>query len=80
LTGYALFLPSVTSELNAWMGRVALSAEGDESRRGQVVFLILCYSGPMILGLVVRVVHLVAQKLIHLLSQPAEDDAEFRME
>lgn len=80
LVGYALFLPSVTDEINAWIGRSVPPGNEDQNRRAQVVFLLMCYSAPMILGLVARLVQLGGRKLASRLETREEDDARFRME
>ena len=80
LVGYAFFLPSVTSELNAWIGRSTPPSNEDDSRHAQIVFLLLCYSAPMILGLAARLVQLAVRKLALRWAVENEDDPRFRME
>lgn len=80
LVGYALFLPSVTSELNAWLGKPAVSGDGDNNRRAHIVFLVLCYAAPMILGLAVRLVHSAGKWVALRLNAASADDENFRME
>ena len=80
LVGYALFLPAVTNEFNAWMGATTVPADDDGNRRAQIVFLMLCYAAPMILGLMARMVQLAGQKLARRLAARDEDDPQFRME
>lgn len=80
LVGYALFLPSVTTELNAWLGRTVTPGDQDENRRAQIVFLILCYSMPMILAVAARGVQLVGRKLASRLAEGDQEDERFRME
>lgn len=77
---YALFLPSVTSEFNAWMGRTVDLGEVGENRRSQVIFLMLCYCAPMILGLTARLIHLGGQLLAKRLQDKPGSDDEFTME
>ncbi len=77
---YALFLPAVTSELNAWMGRTVDLGEVGENRRAQIVFLMLCYAAPMILGLVARLIHLGGQLLAKRMEDKSDGDDEFTME
>lgn len=77
---YALFLPSVTSELNAWMGRSSALGDVGENRRAQIVFLMLCYSAPMILGLAARLIQLGGRMLASRLEDQPGNDDEFTME
>lgn len=77
---YALFLPSVTSELNAWMGRTVDLGEVGQNRRAQIVFLMLCYSAPMILGLTARLIHLGGRMLAKQMQDKPGSDDEFTME
>jgi hypothetical protein len=80
LAGYALFLPSVTTELNAWLGRTSAPVAEEASRRGQIVFLLLCYAAPMVLSLAARLVQVAARGLLSRLADREEDDPRFRME
>lgn len=77
---YALFLPSVTSELNAWLGRAVDLGEVGENRRAHIVFLMLCYSAPMILGLVARLIQIGGRMLAKRLEDQVSNDDEFTME
>lgn len=80
LVGYALFLPSVTNELNAWIGRSVPPGNEDQSRRAQIVFLMLCYAAPMLLGLVARLVQVAGRKLVNRLVVRDEEDPQFHMD
>ncbi|MGN6548128.1 MAG: hypothetical protein ACTHK7_24040 [Aureliella sp.] len=80
LVGYALFLPSVTTELNAWLGRTVAPGDEDQNRFRQIVFLILCYSMPMILAAAARAVQLAGRKLASWLPREDQEDDRFRME
>ena len=82
LVGYALFLPSVTNEINAWIGRSVPPGDEDQSRRAQIVFLMLCYAAPMLLGLVARLVQIAGRQLANRLAagDEDEDDPQFRMD
>ena len=77
---YALLLPPVTSELNAWLGRTADLGEGGGTRRSQIVFLMLCYAAPMILGLVARLIQIAGRLLAKRMVEATEGDDEFSME
>ena len=80
LVGYALFLPAVTSEFNAWMGATTAPSNEDGNRRAQIVFLMLCYAAPMMLGLAARLVQLAGQTLAKRMASREDDNPEFRME
>ena len=80
LVGYAFFLPSVTTELNAWLGRTVPPGDQDENRRAHIVFLVLCYSMPMILAVAARSVQLAGRKLAGRLAAEDQEDERFRME
>ena len=78
---YALQVPAITSELNAWMGRPNPVVDSAAGRAAQVKFLLVVYSAPLVLGLLVYLLHY----LLTLIdgwsrrSQEASDDP-FRME
>ncbi len=76
----ALMLPPVTSELNAWMGRTVDLGDVGENRRSQIVFLMICYSAPMILGLMARLIHLGGRVLSKQLDESSDKHDEFTME
>lgn len=80
LVGYALFLPSVTTELNAWLGRTVPPGDQDENRRAQIVFLVLCYAMPMILAIAARGVQLLGRMIARRLASEDREDERFRME
>ncbi len=77
---YALFLPPVTSELFAWLGRTVDLGDVGKTRRSQIIFLMMCYSAPMILGLAARLVHLGGRMLAKRLEETSSEDDEFSME
>ena len=80
LVVYSLFLPSVTNEANAWLGRtVAPTALGDD-RRAHVIFLVLCYSAPMTLALMTGIIQRLGRWVIARLFAADEVSDEFRMD
>ncbi len=81
LIGYASLLPSVTSEISAWMGQPASSVGTESSRRAQVTFLMIAYSAPLGLALVIRLCQLFVRWVLKATARP-EDESEdqFRME
>ncbi len=80
MLGYALFLPSVRAELNAWLGRPTEEGQLEDNRRMHIIFLMMCYSAPLVLGLVARLVHFGGRYLAERLQPADDDDSEFRME
>ncbi|MEO8268673.1 MAG: hypothetical protein ABI557_03070 [Aureliella sp.] len=81
LIWYALQVPAITSELNAWLGRPNPVVDTAAGRRAQVTFLLVVYSAPLALGILVYMLHYVLQWL-NRWSQSREDsdDESFRME
>lgn len=61
LLWFALQVPAITTELvnglggglGDWLGRSSTAVDTPESRRSQVIFLLLIYSAPLTLGTVV---------------------------
>jgi len=47
---WASRLPLVSNELNAWMGTVPSTNRDGSDRRTQLMFLILCYSSPLLMA------------------------------
>ncbi|MFO1066827.1 MAG: hypothetical protein U0892_23455 [Pirellulales bacterium] len=81
LTVSALMLPPVTAELYAWLGVNADAGNPAQTRRMQLGFLLLCYSAPLIVGLITRLLHLGAKRVAALMrAADGDDDDEFRME
>lgn len=77
----ALTLPPVIAELSAWFGQTPDPGDNAANRRAQVIFLLLCYSAPLIIGLVTRIVHLSLKRVLARVDQRSqEDDEPFRME
>ncbi len=78
---YALQVPAITSELNAWLGRPNPVVDTAAGRRAQVIFLMVVYSAPLALGIMVYMLHYLLQWL-NRWSQSHEDtdDESFRME
>jgi hypothetical protein len=81
LVWYALQVPAITSELNAWLGRPNPVVDTAEGRRAQVIFLLVVYSAPLALGIMVYMLHYFLAWL-NRWSQTREDadDEPFRME
>lgn len=81
LVWYALQVPAITSELNAWLGRPNPVVDTAEGRRAQVIFLLVVYSAPLALGIMVYTLHYLLAWLNHW-SQTRDDadDEPYRME
>lgn len=50
----ALRVPAVMMELDAWFGKPSRPVDTAEGREAQVVFVLFCYVGPLLLGLLLR--------------------------
>lgn len=79
---YAMRVPAITSELNAWMGRTDEVVARGDARKAQVVFAMFVYSAPMALGILVWLLHLAINCFDRYAARwrSEESDAEFRME
>ncbi len=81
LIWYALQVPAITSELNAWAGRPNPVVDTAAGRRAQLVFLMFVYSAPLALGILVYMLHYWLQWLNRWRqSREGADDDLFRME
>jgi hypothetical protein len=84
--GFALLLynamrvPAIWIELDAWMGKPSRPADLADGREAQVVFVLFCYSAPLLLGLLLHSVQLGISwierrgRLVR-----AKEDEQFRM-
>jgi hypothetical protein len=81
LVYYALQVPAITSELNAWMGTSNLPVDTTQSRAAHVKFLLVVYSAPLALGLLVYLLHY-AVGLVEgwTKNRTSDSDDAFRME
>lgn len=52
----AQYVPAITSELGGWLGRPSATVDTPEARQAQVIFLLLVYSAPLVLGAMVYAV------------------------
>lgn len=78
---YALQVPAITQELNAWLGRPDAVVDRGDARRAQVTFALFVYSAPLALGLFVVAVHCIVNWLNRFgRSRASQDDEPFRME
>ncbi len=78
---YALQVPAITSEFNAWLGRPNPVVDTGEGRAAQVKFLLVVYSAPLVLGLLVYLLHYLLT-LLDAWTRTEHDasDEPFRME
>jgi hypothetical protein len=79
---YALRVPAITGELNAWLGRTNPSSAPTDARQAQVIFAMFLYASPMALGILVWVLHLAVNWVDrrNATSKLAKEDEIYRME
>ncbi|QDV22432.1 hypothetical protein [Aureliella helgolandensis] len=77
---YALRVPAITSELNAWLGRPDAIRDTAEARKAQVIFALFVYTAPLGLAVFVYGLHHVVNWINRLSKSRHEADDEFRME
>ncbi len=78
---YALQVPAITSELNAWMGRTNPVSDTASGRSAHMHFLLVMYAAPLALGLCVYILQFgIAWLDARARSQDNSSDDEFRME
>ncbi len=76
----ALNVPAITNELDAWLGRQSKTVETADSRESQIIFVMFCYSAPLMLGILVHTLHLVINFFDRRQRErDREDDEAFRM-
>lgn len=82
LVYYALRVPALTSEVNAWLGRPDLVVDQAEGRRAQLVFALFVYTSPLALGIFVYVLHFLLNWFDRQsrLRRQASSEEPFRME
>ncbi len=81
LTYYAVQVPAITSEFNAWLGRPNPVVDTAEGRAAQVKFLLVVYTAPLALGMLAYLLHYVLM-FFDKWTQTRNDasDESFRME
>jgi hypothetical protein len=79
LWAVALRVPAFSTELRAFMGMSEAAGDSQVARQAHVVFVILIYTAPLGLGIMVYLLHLVVNWLHRPGVTVAEDD-EMRME
>lgn len=78
---YAMRVPAITSEINAWLGRPDAVVDRGEARRAQLIFALFVYTAPLALGMFVYLLHYVVNWLDHRTKAPeTEADDPFSME
>lgn len=82
LVFYALRVPAITSELNAWFGKTEPITSTSDARQAQVVFAMFLYASPMALGILVWFLHLGINWMDrrNRASSSTQEDEAFRME
>ncbi len=78
---YAMRVPAITSEINAWLGRPNAPIDHAEGRRAQVIFALFVYTAPLALGMLVYAMHFVVNWVDRLSRQSQQpEDEQFRMD
>lgn len=78
---YALRVPAITSEINAWLGRPDAPFDQVDARRAQVTFALFVYTAPLALGMLVYLLHFIINWVDRLVRRRSQvDDREFQME
>ena len=78
---YALRVPAITSEINAWLGRPDAVVDRGDARRAQVTFALFVYTAPLALGMFVYLLHYAINWFDRFARRAQQDESEeFRME
>lgn len=77
---YASRVPILVTEAKAWIGQPSSSYNPASSRRSQVIFILVCYTAPLGLGLLVSLMHVGLNWLNQRWRQIDRDDERFKME
>lgn len=78
---YAIHVPAIMSEFNAWMGRPNPVVDTAEGRAAQVKFVLVVYTAPLGLGILVYALHYAVRQLDRWTQRREQaDDEPFRME
>ena len=78
---YALRVPAITQEINAWLGRPDAVVDRGAARQAQVTFALFVYSAPLALGILVYAIHFFVNTINRASSAvDRTDDDKFRME
>lgn len=76
----AMNVPAITNELDAWLGRQSRTVNTADSREAQIVFVMFCYSAPLMLGILVHGLHQGINFLDRRMrDRELEEDESFRM-
>ena len=72
--------PRSHNELDAWLGRQSKTVETADSRESQIIFVMFCYSAPLLLGILVHTLHVIINFFDRRQRRIDNDDDEaFRM-
>lgn len=77
---YAIRVPALANELNAWLGRPAAVPTGSPARAAQITFILFVYTAPLGLGLLVYFLNAGINWLDRRRPRHAETDDPFRIE
>jgi hypothetical protein len=76
----AMNVPAITNELDAWLGRQSKTVNTADSREAQIIFVMFCYAGPLMLGILVHGLHQAINFFDRRMRQREQDeDDAFRM-
>lgn len=78
---YAMRVPAITSEFNAWLGRPDAIVDREAARLAQLKFALFLYVAPLALGMLVYLLHFVVNFIDRRASRRAQaEDDPFRMD
>jgi hypothetical protein len=76
---FALRVPAFSSDLRAYFGLPELPSDTESSRKAHLMFLLYLYSAPLGLGMLVYMVHFVANWFSKI-TEPPKESPEFEMD
>lgn len=76
---YALRVPAISSEVNAWLGRPSPAVDVGDARQAQLIFALCVYTAPLTLGIFVYILHFLLNAL-NRRTEAEETDERFRMD
>ena len=77
---FAMRVPAITSEVNAWLGRPPSEIDNEEARLVQLKFALFLYTAPLALGMLVYSLHFAINWIDVRMQASAPEADEFRME
>lgn len=78
---FAMRVPALTTELNAWLGRTSENVDPDAARLAQLKFALIVYTAPLALGMLVYFLHFLINWIDRWTKdREAPEREEFRMD